>query len=67
MDGHYLGLSLLWVWILSVTPLLRAYPFVAIAFILTPLYRHFIFMEALDSRFYAGITLIIVGLLLVVS
>ena len=28
----YAGLSVLWVWLLSFTPLSRAYPFVALAF-----------------------------------
>ena len=32
----YAALTVLWVWILSFTPLSRAYPFVALAFALTP-------------------------------
>src|SRR6266566_8286494 len=32
----YAALSVLWVWVLSFTPLSRAYPFVALAFALTP-------------------------------
>ena len=32
----YAALTVLWVWILSYTPLSRAYPFLALAFALTP-------------------------------
>lgn len=63
----YLGLSVLWVWILTFTPLSRAYPFVAVAFVVTPLLGHFFFMEALDLRFYLGLSLIVLGLILVIS
>lgn len=63
----YFGLSVLWVWILTFTPLSRAYPFVAIALIVTPLLSQFIFMEALDLRFYFGLSFIIFGLLLTTS
>lgn len=62
----YLGLSLLWVWILTFTPLSRAYPFVALAFIITPLASHFIFTEALELRFYFGLFLIVAGLIMVI-
>lgn len=62
----YFGLSVLWVWILTFTPLSRAYPFVAIAFIVTPLVSHFVFMEVLDLQFYFGLSFVIVGLILVI-
>ena len=35
----YAALTVLWVWILSFTPLSRAYPFVALAFALTGAWR----------------------------
>jgi drug/metabolite transporter (DMT)-like permease len=61
----YLILALLWVWILSFTPLSRAYPFVAFAFVLTPLLGGLMFGEALSVRLLAGIAAILLGLLLV--
>ena len=61
----YLILALVWVWILSFTPLSRAYPFVAFAFVLTPLLGGFMFGEALSARLLAGIAAILFGLLLV--
>lgn len=63
----YAGLSVLWVWILSFTPLSRAYPFVALAFALTPLLGALLFGEAISLRLTLGIALILCGLFLVVS
>ena len=61
----YLALAVLWVWILSFTPLSRAYPFVALAFALTPVLAGFFFAEPLSLRLMAGIGAILVGLVLV--
>lgn len=58
----YLLLSLVWVWILTFTPLSRAYPFVALAFVITPLLGQFFFIEELDVRFFIGVILVILGL-----
>jgi len=63
----YLLLSVMWVWILSFTPLSRAYPFVAAAFVATPLLGHLLFHEAIDLRFLLGLILIVCGLMLVVG
>ena len=61
----YAALSLLWVWLLTFTPLSRAYPFVALAFALTPLLGIVIFGEPFSSRLAIGIALILCGLLFV--
>ena len=63
----YAGLGVLWVWVLSVTPLSRAYPFVALAFVLTPLLGGVFFDEAISLRLLAGIALILCGLFLVTT
>ena len=63
----YGGLTVLWVWILTFTPLSRAYPFVALAFAITPLLGAFVFGEPIAMRLVLGITLILGGLLLVAS
>ena len=63
----YAGLSVLWVWILSVTPLSRAYPFVALAFVLTPLLGGLLFDEAISIRLLGGMALILCGLFLVTT
>lgn len=61
----YLGLTVLWVWILTFTPLSRAYAFVALAFILTPLAGGLVFGEPISVRFVLGIALIAAGLVCV--
>ena len=61
----YVALTVLWVWILTFTPLSRAYPFVALAFAITPLLAAFVFGEAVTARLLIGIGFILGGLLLV--
>ena len=63
----YAALAILWVWILSITPLSRAYPFVALAFVLTPLLGGWFFGEVISLRFLVGIALVLGGLFLVTS
>ena len=43
----YARLTVLWVWIMSFTPLSRAYPFLALAFALTPALGCLVFAEPL--------------------
>lgn len=62
----YAVLALLWVWILSFTPLSRAYPFVALAFALTPLLGG-LFGETISLRLVGGILFILCGLFLVTA
>ncbi len=61
----YVGLTVLWGWILTFTPLSRAYAFVAIAFVLTPLAGMAIFGEPMSVRVVIGIGLVVVGLVCV--
>jgi drug/metabolite transporter (DMT)-like permease len=61
----YAALAVLWVWLLSFTPLSRAYAFVALAFAVTPLLGAVIFAEPISSRLVIGIGLIFCGLLFV--
>jgi hypothetical protein len=62
-----LGFALLWVWILSFTPLSRAYPFVALAFALTPLLAGSLFGETISLRLITGLLFIICGLFFVTA
>jgi drug/metabolite transporter (DMT)-like permease len=61
----YAALSVLWVWILSFTPLSRGYVFVALAFAVTPLLGVLLFSEPISTRLVIGLVLICCGLLLV--
>ena len=63
----YLGLSLVWVWILSFTPLSKAYPFVAIAMVLTPLIGAVFFQEPVTPAFLIGVVLFGLGLFLIAT
>jgi drug/metabolite transporter (DMT)-like permease len=74
LNSYFLGavvlygsLTVLWVWVLTFTPLSRAYPFVALAFAITPLLGGLVFGEPIAMRLVLGITLILGGLLLVAS
>jgi drug/metabolite transporter (DMT)-like permease len=63
--GLYFGLTVLWVWLLRFVPLSEAYPFVALAFIFTPLLATFIFNEKLSLSYFGGLTLIACGILVI--
>jgi drug/metabolite transporter (DMT)-like permease len=65
--AFYCALALCWVWILSFTPLSRAYPFVALAFAITPVLGAWLFDESINLQLGLGIALIVFGLVLVVG
>ena len=58
----YAALTVMWVWILTIVPLSRAYPFVVLSFVLTPLGAAFFFGESLTLEYGIGISVILVGL-----
>ena len=58
----YGGLTLVWVWILTRVPLSRAYPFVVLAFVFTPVLAALVFGEALNLWYFTGLSLILFGL-----
>jgi len=57
----YAGATLLWVRILTNVPLSRAYPFVALAFVLVPAAGYLLFNEPITLRYALGAALIIIG------
>ncbi|MGD0024709.1 MAG: hypothetical protein ABSC37_08795 [Xanthobacteraceae bacterium] len=61
----YAALTILWVWILSFTPLSRAYVFVALAFAITPFAGGVIFGEPITVRLVVGVAFIALGLVFV--
>jgi drug/metabolite transporter (DMT)-like permease len=63
----YAGLSVFWVWLLSFTPLSRAYLFVALALVLTPLAAVLFFHEQITMRLVLGGALIVAGIVVVAS
>jgi drug/metabolite transporter (DMT)-like permease len=65
--GFYAVLTILWIWILTFTPLSRAYPFVALAFAVTPLMGAVLFGEPVSVRLLLGLLLVLSGLYLITS
>lgn len=60
------GLSTaLWIWLLRVVPLNRAYPFMAFAFVLVPLAGWFFLGERVDLKYSIGVALVLAGLLVI--
>lgn len=56
--------TILWVKILSSIPLNRAYPFVALSYVIVPVVGYLIFDELLTMRYLLGISLIIAGVVI---
>ena len=61
----YAAFAVAWVWLLSFTPLSRAYPFVALAFALTPLLGGVFFAESISPRLILGLLFVLGGLFLI--
>ncbi|HET7836857.1 MAG TPA: EamA family transporter, partial [Variovorax sp.] len=61
----YAGLTALWVYILSITDLSKAYPFHALTMVMTPLLAARFFDEKLNVSFYLGLAAILVGIFVI--
>jgi drug/metabolite transporter (DMT)-like permease len=59
----YAGATVLWVRILTTIPLSRAYPFVALAFVLVPAAGYLFFDESINAKYAFGTVLIIAGVI----
>jgi drug/metabolite transporter (DMT)-like permease len=58
----YAALAVFWVWILTFTPLSRAYIFVALTFAITPFAGVLVFGEPISVRLVIGIGFVSLGL-----
>jgi drug/metabolite transporter (DMT)-like permease len=56
-----------WIWVLQRSDLGKAYPLMALAFILVPIASHFIFGESLSWRYALGSALLVAGIVLTSS
>jgi drug/metabolite transporter (DMT)-like permease len=61
----YMAMTVLWIWILSFTPLSRAYPFVALAFVFTIAMGVFFFREAVTGMQLFGLASILLGIVII--
>jgi len=59
--------TIAWVWVLQKLELGRVYPLMAMAFVLVPLGSHFIFGERFQPQYFAGVALIIIGIVVTVK
>jgi drug/metabolite transporter (DMT)-like permease len=58
--------TIAWVWVLQKIELGRAYPLMALAFILVPIGSHLILGERFNAQYFLGTALIIAGILTIV-
>ena len=59
--------TLAWVWALQRIELGKAYPFMALAFVIVPIASHFIFGEKFTTQYAIGVALIVSGILFAVK
>lgn len=55
-----------WVWVLQKADLGRVYPFMALAFVLVPCASHFVLGERFPPQYFAGVALIVIGIVVAV-
>lgn len=58
--------TIAWIWVLQKAELGRIYPLMALAFIVVPLGSHFLFGERFQPMYFAGIALIMAGIVITV-
>jgi drug/metabolite transporter (DMT)-like permease len=61
----YAAATVLWVWLLTLTPLNAAYPFVALSFVAVPIASWWFLGEPLGRRYWTGIGLIVAGVIVI--
>lgn len=59
--------TLAWVWVLQKIELGRAYPLMALAFVLVPIGSYFIFGERFNFYYVTGVAIIMLGILLTIK
>jgi drug/metabolite transporter (DMT)-like permease len=61
----YGGATLVWVAVLRHAPLSRIYPIMALSFVLTPLGGMVVLKEPISTHYWAGVGLILAGLIVI--
>jgi len=59
--------TIVWVWQLRSVPLTRAFPFMALGFVVTPLAASILFQETTSPRYWLGALLICTGIILSIT
>lgn len=65
--GLYGITTIAWVWVLQKIELGKAYPLMALAFVLVPIGSYFVFGERFQLQYFIGIAIIIVGIIITVK
>lgn len=60
----YASATILWIYVLRTVPLTKAYPFMALSFVLVPLFSVILFSESVRSQYLIGTALIVVGVII---
>lgn len=56
--------TIAWVWVLQKIDLGKAYPLMALAFVIVPIGSHFIFGEKFQTQYFVGVALIMSGIVI---
>lgn len=59
--------SVAWVWVLQKVALGKVYPLMALAFVLVPLGSYFFFGERFQPHYFAGVVIIMIGIVVAVK
>ena len=59
--------TIAWVWVLQKIDLGKAYPLMAMAFVLVPIGSHFILGERFQTQYFVGVLFIMFGIVLAVK
>lgn len=62
----YAVTTIAWVWVLQKIDLGKAYPLMALAFVLVPIGSHFFLGERFSPQYFAGVALIVLGIIVTV-
>lgn len=57
--------TMLWIWLLREIPLTRAYPFIALSFVIVPLLSFVFLGETVGYMYFVGLMLILAGICVV--
>jgi drug/metabolite transporter (DMT)-like permease len=59
-------MTIAWIWVLQKAELGKVYPLMALAFVIVPLGSHLMFGERFQPQYFAGVGLIMVGIIVAV-
>ena len=60
-------MTIFWIWVLQTAELGRVYPIMALAFVIVPAATHVLLGECFTPRYFTGVVLIMVGIVVTVG